>query len=197
MITLVTDNNHQKLTRQKPMLRKIMRKNKTQAETLKKALLGRVFATVFMFLLFNTFTSDAYARGNYHVEVIVFKQLGSNPGNRPPTFTDLPSFSSTWKGNNVYLNRYAKNMRDSGKYQILTHTAWGQKSAPYNKSAAKALNIAGISGFIKIFATQLLIADIKLNFEGHKLSERRRLKLKEVHYFDNNGFGVLMRVSRL
>lgn len=200
MITLAADNNHQKLTTQELMLRKVMQKNKTQTVALPFTLNRRVFGrslTIFAFFLLSLFASDAYAKGNYHVEVIVFKQLGSNQGNRPPTFTDVPSFSTTWQSKNVYLNRQANSMRNSGKYQILTHTAWGQKSASYNKSAAKTLTAAGVSGFIKVFATQLLIADVKLNFEGHKLSERRRLKLNEVHYFDNKGFGVLMRVSRL
>ena len=151
----------------------------------------------FAFLLFATVSSDIYARGNYHVEVIIFKQQGSAPGNKPPEFTNAPNFAKTWPSKTVYLNSHAQKMRNSGKYQILTHSAWGQRSASYNKSAAKTLAINGISGFIKIYATQLLIADIKLNFEGHALSERRRLKLNEVHYFDNNGFGVLMRVSRL
>lgn len=171
-------------------------KHKTLSRTYKRVLPQRLFTFVTFIFLIASFT-QAHARGNYHVEVIVFKQLGSNPGNRPPTFTDVPSFSKTWQSNNVYLNTYAQKMRNSGKYQILTHTAWGQKSAPYNKSAAKAFEVNGISGFIKVFATQLLIADLKLNFEGHTLSERRRLKLNEVHYFDNNGFGVLMRASRL
>ena len=141
-------------------------------------------------------SSQVHAKGNYHVEVIVFKQLGSNPGERSPEFKNLPSFSSTWQSKNVYLNSIAARMRNSGKYQILTHTAWGQKSASYNRSAAKRLSIAGLNGFIKVFATQLLFTDVKLNFEGHSVSERRRLKLNEVHYFDNEGFGVLIRVSR-
>ena len=168
----------------------------THKKTLKPALPQRIL-TFLIFLLFIASFTEAHAKGNYHVVVIVFKQLGSNPGNNPPTFTDVPSFSSTWQSKNVYLNTYASKMRNSGKYQILTHTAWGQKSASYNKSAAKTLTSNGVSGFIKVFATQLLIADIKLNFEGHTLSERRRLKLNEVHYFDNNGFGVLMRASRI
>ena len=88
-------------------------------------------------------------------------------------------------------------MRFYQKYRILTHTAWGQKAADYNSSAAKQLAIAGMSGYVKVFAKQLLFADIKLNFEGHSISERRRLKLNELHYFDNQGFGVLMRVSRI
>lgn len=142
-------------------------------------------------------SSQTQAAGNYHVEVIVFKQTDSLPGNRVADFSNIPSFASTWPSNTIYLNNYAKSIRFYQKYQILTHTAWGQKSASYNGSAAKQLGVAGMSGYIKVFAKQLLFADIKLNFQGHSISERRRLKLNELHYFDNQGFGVLMRVSRI
>lgn len=142
------------------------------------------------------FSSNTYANGNYHVEVIIFKQPGSAPGNQTPNLTTLPSFSSTWKSRNIYLNSAAAKIRNSGKYQILTHTAWGQKSASYKQSAAQKINTNGLNGFIKVFAKQLLFTDVKINFEGHTISERRRLKLNEVHYFDNQGLGVLMRVSR-
>jgi len=144
------------------------------------------------------FTSwQSQAAGNYHVEVIVFKQVDSGPGNRTATLNSIPNFSSTWPSKTIYLNKYASSMRFYQKYRILTHTAWGQKTASYNGSAAKQIAVAGMGGYIKVFAKQLLFADVKLNFEGHSISERRRLKLNEVHYFDNQGFGVLMRVSRI
>ncbi len=174
----------------------MIQNNETKKRTFKPVWRQSIL-TFLAFLFFIASVTETHARGNYHVEVIVFKQQGSTPGNRPPTFADELNSAKTWQSKNVYLNTYASKMRNSGKYQILTHTAWGQKSAPYSKSASKKFFSNGISGFIKVFATQLLIADIKLNFEGHSLSERRRLKLNEVHYFDNNGFGVLMRVSRL
>jgi len=142
-------------------------------------------------------SSNAYARGNYHVEVIVFKQSYTVPGSHSPSFTDTPSYAKTWPVNTAYLNSHAAKLRSSGRYEVISHTAWGQASAPYNQSAAKRFSAGGIGGFIKVFARQLLVADLKLNFEGHNLTERRRLKLNEVHYFDNEGFGVLMRVSRL
>jgi len=41
-----------------------------------------------------------------------------------------------------------------------------------------------------------LKTEIELSYKGHLIKERRRLKLDEIHYFDNAGFGVLLRVSR-
>jgi len=150
---------------------------------------------VFGFLLL--FCANSYAKGNYHVEVIIFKQLSSSPGSIAPTVIDAPNFAKTWAANTAYLNNQAAKIRSSGKYQIISHTAWGQASAPYNQSAAMSFSNNGLTGYIKVFARQLLVTNLQLNFEGHELNERRRLKLNEVHYFDNEGFGVLMRVSRL
>ena len=141
-------------------------------------------------------TQTALAKGNYHVEVIIFKHNGSAPGQNRELITDIPSFSDTWPHKNVYLRNHARKINASPDYQLISHTSWGQQSAPYNKSAAKEFVQENLYGFIKVFAKQLLLTDIKLNFEGHLLEERRRLKLDEIHYFDNAGFGILMQISR-
>jgi len=98
--------------------------------------------------------------------------------------------------NNRYLANSAKKIANSPDYQLISHQSWGQKSASYGSSAAKTFTQTGLNGFIKIYAKQLLLTEITLNFQGHLLKEKRRLKLNDVHYFDNAGFGVLMRVSR-
>lgn len=140
--------------------------------------------------------NTALAKGNYHVEVVIFKHNGSAAGQNLEPIIDIPNFSATWPHRNVYLNSFASKISASPEYQLITHTSWGQKSASYNESGAKQFTENNISGFIKVFAKQLLIVDLNLNFQGHLLKERRRLKLDEIHYFDNAGFGVLMQVSR-
>ena len=150
-------------------------------------------------LLINLSMSNlAFASGNYHVEVIVFDNVSSDSINN--TYSNqpaaLPSNGKTWSYSTAYLNSYASKLRNSSAYQVLQHTAWGQKSAGYNRSAAKQLTGNGMNGFVKIYATSLLFAQLDINFNGHQIQERRRLKLNEVHYFDNAGFGVLLRVSR-
>jgi len=52
-------------------------------------------------------------------------------------------------------------------------------------------------GYIKIYADQLLFANIDLDFNGFRMIEKRRLKLNERHFFDHPKFGILMQVSRL
>ena len=143
------------------------------------------------------FSNTAKATGNYQVEVIVFKHVYGQTGNNPTLIDKVPSFASTWAVPKSLLSSYAGKITAASQYQILSYNSWGQKSAPFKSSAAKEYNQNGLNGYVKVFANQLLFAEIKLTLDGHFMSERRRLKLDELHYFDNAGIGVLMQVSRL
>lgn len=153
----------------------------------------------FSFFIYLGMSSVAQASGNYHVEVIVVDNANSGPLSNAYSdnnVTPLPSKGKTWHASTAYLNNYASKLRNSSSYNILQHTAWGQKSAGYSRSAAKKISGNGMNGWVKVYATSLLFVQLDINFRGHKIKERRRLKLNEVHYFDNAGFGVLLRVSR-
>jgi len=54
-----------------------------------------------------------------------------------------------------------------------------------------------INGWVKIYAEQLLFANIDVDYLGYRLNEKRRLKLNEKHFFDHPKFGLLVQVSRL
>ena len=43
---------------------------------------------------------------------------------------------------------------------------------------------------------QLSCRSGRVSYNGRQIKERHCLKLNEVHYFDNAGLGMLMRVSR-
>ena len=75
--------------------------------------------------------------------------------------------------------------------------AWGVESLQYELSANYSINEIDTHGFIKIYADQLLFANIDLDYKGFRMLEKRRLKLDEKHYFDHPKFGVLLQVSRL
>jgi len=149
---------------------------------------------VCLFLVFST--QNVFAKGNYHVEAIIFEHANSAPSNASTVIKRIPSYANTWPMNNGELRSSARKLKASPYYNVIAHTSWGQKSASYTKSAAKGLNQNGLTGFVKVFAKQLLLTEIELSYKGHLIKERRRLKLDEIHYFDNAGFGVLLRVSR-
>ncbi len=152
------------------------------------------FALVLAILISST---TAFA-GNYHVEIIVFQNNGAaHSGNyNADGPAPAPSYGKTWPMKRSYLGGYAKKLRNSPSYTILQHTAWGQKSAPYSSSAAGRLSANGLQGWVKIYAPSLLFTQLDISANGQRLQERRRLKLNEVHFFDHEGFGVLLRVSR-
>jgi hypothetical protein len=140
---------------------------------------------------------QTHASGNYQVEVVIFKHVYGATGNNPTLIDKIPSYASTWPLSKRLIPSYAKKIASSPNYQVLSYSSWGQKSSPFKSSAAKEFTQAGLNGYIKVFANQLLFAEVKLTLNGHYLSERRRLKLNELHYFDNAGVGVLMQVSRV
>ena len=54
-----------------------------------------------------------------------------------------------------------------------------------------------LKGWIKVYANSLLYVNLDLEMEGFRLTEKRRIKLDEKHFFDHPKFAVLMQVSRL
>lgn len=142
--------------------------------------------------------ATAQASGNYHVEVVVFENsLGTNGNSFSASQSKaLPSKGKTWRYSTAYLNGHAKKLSNSPSYRVLKHTAWGQRSAGYSDSAAQHLTGNAIDGWVKVYAKSLLFVQLDVSYKGRQIKERRRLKLNEVHYFDNAGFGMLMRVSR-
>jgi len=109
----------------------------------------------------------------------------------------------------VLANAYTQ-LEKSPKHRVLTATSWIQAEADY--SEALPVNVSDgqtLSGSIRIYAPSLLFAELSLRYApGDLLSipdpqmpqffidENRKLKLKEVHYFDQAQFGVVLSVRR-
>lgn len=86
---------------------------------------------------------------------------------------------------------------ESEDYLLLHHYSWGQESLDYVDAAIVDLIETSLSGSIKVYANQLLYINLDLDYKGYKLTEKRRIKLDEKHFFDHPKFGILMQVSRL
>jgi len=154
-----------------------------------------MFTAVFLSLL----TSAAYAK-NYKIEVIVFENLSASQA--PQNFEyqnleELPNPDKLWPIKPTMLLDSAKDIKNSAKYRVLHHLSWGQKALPLSQSASFNVTEENVSGRIKVYAGQLLFANLNLNFNGYQINEKRRIKLNERHFYDHPKFGVLMQVSRL
>jgi len=145
------------------------------------------------------FASPAFAR-DYKVEMLVFKNLQDSRAYEPHHYTapeQMTSNGETWKIEPSMLLEEAEAINNSSDYELLYHYSWAQESLPSSQSASYRLSEPLLNGWVKVYATQLLFANIDVDFDGYRMQEQRRLKLNEKHFFDHPKFGFLLQVSRL
>ncbi len=147
-------------------------------------------------LLFST----ASMAKDYVVEVILFENLPGGNVTEPHAY-EAPKKPRTqaqaWLLETSLLTEQAKLIDKSSDYVIKYHLAWGQESLPYRQSATYTLLETEAQGYIKVYAENLLFANVDIDYKGFRMKEKRRLKLNEQHFFDHPKFGLLMQVSRL
>ena len=159
--------------------------------------------TAFFAILFVTFyhTSDSFAQTkDYQVEVIFFRHV--EPQTTYESFTYEPAKivnpqAETWVVDPSLLVAEHDKLQDSTDTEVLYYYAWGQHALPYETAAVMNFYEQEIRGSVKVYADHLLFANIDIELDGYRLSEKRRLRLNEKHYFDHPRFGVLLQVSRL
>jgi len=137
---------------------------------------------------------------NYKIEVLVFENNSPSFATESSNYIEpreARSGSSTWPLEPSMLLDQANRIKNSSNYRLLHHFSWGQKALPYGRSANYSVAEQDARGFIKVYAEQLLFANIDLDVSGYRMNEKRRLKLNERHFFDHPKFGILMQVSRL
>jgi hypothetical protein len=137
---------------------------------------------------------------DYMVEVVLFENKAEARATESHNYTaprELKTGSETWELEPSMLLEQIETLELSEDYEIRHLYSWGQESLPYEDSATFEVFETDAQGFIKIYAEQLLFANIDLDFNGYRMQEKRRLKLNEKHYFDHPKFGILLQVSRL
>ncbi|MEJ2176882.1 MAG: CsiV family protein [Gammaproteobacteria bacterium] len=102
------------------------------------------------------------------------------------------------------LNRLEKELLGSG-YRLLSSSHWRQPGEVFQNAPVVNVSRADnrMLGYLKIYNTSLIFADINLGLvdplvDPHQpsyfISEKRRLKFKEIHYFDHPRFGAILGV---
>jgi len=104
-------------------------------------------------------------------------------------------------------------LEQDGSYRVLAHQHWQQTIDA--KTIAKpvrvaAVNPAELDGTIRFYMSRHLHLDVNLLFRAaaqsgadpdggvvYRLSEQRKLKSQETHYFDHPRLGVLVRIMPL
>jgi hypothetical protein len=146
-------------------------------------------------------------------------QLGGGDQGVGPVMTPLPVSS-------YRLNGVLSALRRGGKYRPLLHTSWIQPeggrirgvfvstSAPPVTSDPPAAGEERVMGGVRLRVTRFLHVDVDLAYfpgaatpilsgdggsvrlDHVRLTESRKIKFNEVHYFDHPLFGALLQVSR-
>lgn len=176
------------------------------------------FSILFAFLM--CFSLPAHAQQWYKVELIVFENLNPNASEKWPVMPPRePLRLSTDSANNFVqpasreaLNDSAQRLRNSAGYRVLTHSSWMQPAL--NRSRAQPIAISGerLEGQIRIYAATYLHVDLDLWLQESRassvgrdgelqgphnpnLKELRRLRSRQVHYFDHPRLGALLRME--
>lgn len=159
----------------------------------------KAFFNLTILLSIALFSNASWSK-DYMVEVLVFENNTPEVATESSQYSEpreSKSRSQTWVLAPSMLLEEAAKIEKSPEYNLLHHFSWGLESLPYEKSANYNVIEQDIRGWIKIYAEQLLFANIDVDFSGYRMTEKRRLKLNEKHYFDHPKFGLLVQVSRL
>ncbi len=204
---------------------------------------------LFAFLILS---QTAQAR-DYTIELIVFEQAGGSAdadaeedeqdekwdfsdrkiADKLQRLAELESRSDAFRTETT-LHRLepARQQLAQAGHRILRTAGWIQPSAVYQHAPLISLDLpdSSLAGFIRVYKTSLIYADIDLQFspknsatpmlydsessavpvlhdlssglptlsdnlpERYFLSEKRRLKFKEAHYFDHPKFGAILGI---
>ena len=161
----------------------------------KNRLLLVLFAVTSSILLPNVaFSKD------YKVEILVFENLIEHQAYESYKHKEIEEIiteSEVWLIEPTMLLEELVSFDESEDYLLQHHFSWGQESLDYSEAPVVNLTETDISGWIKVYANHLLYINLDLDYKGYKLTEKRRIKLDEKHFFDHPKFGILLQVSRL
>lgn len=125
-----------------------------------------------------------------------------------------------WLGSDAYqLAGIAGSMKRSGRYKPLLHVAWQERVAGRSSARAVALPLNGagggeyVTGTARVGLGRYLHLDLDLELHeparhdvaggdayygdppDYRLQESRRMRSKEIHYFDHPLFGALAIIT--
>lgn len=161
------------------------------------------------------------AEKQYLVEVALFEYRNQDAGNEiwkqvplvlenDPNSLDPPEVDYVEKGP---LKKAVETLERAKAYRLLLYSAWLQPALSKYQAPVISLKTtvsAPYSGSVRLYGGQLLFIDLTVQYLGDQhtlpwnsigrqhyvISEKRRLKLNETHYFDHPYFGALIRVTR-
>lgn len=112
------------------------------------------------------------------------------------------------------LGELAAKLRASGRYELVAHTGWSQTASPWGSRAGFSvqrlgMDVPGLTGLVSLERGRFLHLGLVLDYAmasppaglgaapgtTFTLSETRRIRFGERHYFDHPAFGVIAIVT--
>lgn len=164
--------------------------------------------------------APAAAAIQYSIEIIVFARPAADAGEERWNFAS-PRIQQRIAQMQTLAQRASKHETSdslralqpvrrelaSAGYRILAATRWRQPTSSFQKAPLIALGAPGgelPAGFVRVYSPDLIYADLQLHFSPagvagedrpqYFISEKRRLKFKQVHYFDHPLYGAILGV---
>ncbi len=157
------------------------------------------------------------AASAYEIEVLIFEsrlpdldgneQWTANP-DKPQETVSAITLGITPAGSD--LAKVATALQNDARYRLLTHRRWIQ--AADNRLASSPVLMQTdnreVDGHVRFYMSRFLHVELNLAFQPqgpalgslepapapYRLTEQRRIRSQELHYFDHPKFGALVRV---
>lgn len=180
-----------------------------------------ITVVIFLFVAINI-SYAATSRSSYVVEVLVIQHKGKSaveelwPINESKPILGLDKATSVKDKPPAYakFNNAIERIAEDKRYKILAHKRWFQFAG--TKSDARPVRIKGeentepvVDGTLKLYSKYYIYVDLHMQLREkmkkdvekgddaspvYILKEKRRVKLKQINYFDHPKFGLLVYV---
>lgn len=151
---------------------------------------------------------------SYEIEVLVFEtQLPDLEGAELWTYIERPSETAQSAAPKEMpptedFTKIAEALGTDGRYRVMLHRRWVQPAEPKSSGPAVALTTwdRELDGTLKFYLSRFLHVELNLLFQpqttaiggdaapSYVISEQRRVRSNDLHYFDHPKFGALVRV---
>lgn len=163
---------------------------------------------------------QAAAPPAYDVEILVFANTGGareeasstargatrEGGDRATGAAQSARFLGPLPPGRLKLGALREKLAANGGYRVLAHAGWSQVPASWGSRTGLALqsvgvNVPGLSGQVQLERGSYLHLGFTLRYvppgatSPQELSELRRVKFNERHYYDHPAIGVIAVVS--
>ena len=182
-----------------------------------------ILLTVLTLLAPTAYGAATSGDSNYEVEVLVFEnrlpeleggELWTQDTTEPlgPEVKEAVTVGAALKESD--LTPAAAALELDGRHRILTHKRWLQSADAKSNTKLMRINsgTGELDGTFRFYMSRFLHVEVNLAFRElgepslyasteavpgqiYRIVEQRRIKSKDVNYFDNPKFGVLVRVA--